>query len=124
MEKKKAFLRSWRIVGLTFGLVCVALLSFSIWLPHTKSDSQKDNLPQVINKTESFQLVSAEKQGGVLLLKIKNVSEKGITAYSISSRPTGREDTDYSISGQVILKRLKFLSLLCIRSIPLRNKSL
>lgn len=102
MEKKKAFFQSWRIVGLTFGLVCVAMLSFSMWLPHTKSDSQKNTLPQVKNETESFQLVSAEKQGDILLLKMKNVSGKGITAYSISSRPTGREDTDYSISGHVI----------------------
>jgi hypothetical protein len=102
MKKARAFPKRWRSIGLTFGILCVALLALSRWLPNTKSDSQKDFLPKIKNETESFRLVSAEKNGAVLVLKMRNVSSKGITAYSISTRPGSREDTDYSLSGHVI----------------------
>jgi hypothetical protein len=99
MEKTNSS-RSWRIIGLAFGISCVAVGS-SLWLPHGQSSSQ-DDLPQIRNETASFQLVSQEKRGDFLVLTMKNVSAKGITAYSVSGDPNGREDMDYAIGGYVI----------------------
>lgn len=99
--KKTSTSRTWRIIGLAFGISCVAVVGSSLWLPHSQSNSQ-DDPPQIKNETASFQLVSQEKRGGVLVLTMRNVSAKGITAYSVSDGPQSRVDTDYTISGHVI----------------------
>jgi hypothetical protein len=100
MEKTNTS-RTWRIIGLAFGISCVAVVGSSLWLPHSQSSSQ-DDLPQIRNETASFQLVSQEKRGAFLVLTMRNVSAKGITAYSVSGDPNGREDMDYAIGGHVI----------------------
>src|SRR5919205_134396 len=103
MKKDKTFSQRFRSIGLTFGILCVALLILGQWLPNTRSDSQKDIFPKINDETESFQLTSAEITGDNLVLKMKNISSKGITAYSISTRPSSRVDTEYSLSGHVIV---------------------
>ncbi|SRR6266404_392722 len=102
METKRILpIRS--LVTLLLIMVGVAFASLGLILPGGKTASQ--DLPQVKNGTRSFQMVSKElKQFGeeFVVLEMKNVSRKGITAYSISADPNGRTDRDYSISGHVI----------------------
>jgi hypothetical protein len=102
MEKKKTLPKRFLVTALLI-LSGVAFASWGLILPGGKTASQ--DLPQVKNGTRSFQLVSKElRQFGeeFVVLEMKNVSRKGITAYSISASPNGRTDTDYNISGHVI----------------------
>jgi len=102
MEKKKTLPKRFLVIALLI-LSGVAFASWGLILPGGKTASQ--DLPQVKNGTRSFQLVSKElRQFGeeFVVLEMKNVSRKGITAYSISANPNGRTDTDYNISGHVI----------------------
>lgn len=101
MEEKTTLGRSWRAIGLAVGLVCVVSAGSALWLPHSKSNTQ-DGLPQVKNETASFQLVSEEKRGSFLVVKVRNISGKGITAYSVSLGRSSRQDMDYCISGYTI----------------------
>ena len=102
METKRILpIRS--LVTLLLIMAGVAFASLGLILPGGKTASQ--DLPQVKNGTRSFQMVSKElRQFGeeFVVLEMKNMSRKGITAYSISADPNGRTDRDYSISGHVI----------------------
>lgn len=73
-------------------LLFVALLGASVMISRALPESQKHELPRVKNETESFQLVSVDKIGDLLQLRLKNTFNKAITAYTISygnSRQTG-----------------------------------
>lgn len=83
-------------------LLCMTVFGMGVWSSGIKSNLQDDTLPKVKNETESFQLVSIEKAKDTVLLRMKNISGQGITAYSIASHENGREDTDYSIGDYVI----------------------
>lgn len=101
MEKNKIRSQSRRTIGLTLTLAFAALVGSALWSPYRQSTAQS-TLASIQNETTSFQLVGEEKRGDFLVLKMKNVSEKGITAYSVSSDPYSRGDTDFAISGHVI----------------------
>ncbi len=95
-------LKNSNFIPIVFVLLCVAVFGTGILSSGVRSNSQEDRLPQVKNETESFQLVSIEKNKDLITLRMKNASDRGITAYSVSSHGRSRADTDYSISGHVI----------------------
>ncbi len=64
-------------------LLFIGSLGADIWPSGARPDPQKDELPKVKNETESFQLVSVEKIDSLLQLRLKNTSNKAITAYRI-----------------------------------------
>jgi hypothetical protein len=61
---------------------------------------------QIKNYTSAFEVVGTETVGEMYVVKLKNVSQKAISAYSWSlgpsSGPTNFYDTDGVVSGQVI----------------------
>ncbi|MBI3653595.1 MAG: hypothetical protein HY231_21400 [Acidobacteria bacterium] len=82
--------------------ICGALFSLGIWTSKAKSKQPQNDIPKVKNETESFYLENIERREKRLILKMKNISGKGITAYSFSTNENEKQDFDYSISGHVI----------------------
>jgi len=83
-------------------LLCMTVFGMGVWSSGINPNIQDGTLPEVKNETESFQLVSIEKAKDSILLRMKNISGQGITAYSVASHDNGREDTDYSIGDYMI----------------------
>lgn len=85
------------LVGLT--VLGARTLSFS-----GKTTEQQTPLPQVNNRTQSFQVVSLQRKedlDGMIVLKMKNTSKKAITAYTLVCGG-GEIETDLTIGGKVI----------------------
>jgi hypothetical protein len=83
-------------------LLFVALLSASVMTSRALPEPQRQELPQVRNETESFQLVSVEKIGDLLQLRLKNTSKRAITAYKIGYSNGWQTGIDYLIGDDVV----------------------
>src|SRR6185503_4203345 len=116
MYRYIAGLKNSSFIPIIIAFCCMAVFGLGSWSPGVRSNPQGDRLPQVKNETESFQLVSAERTTDSIILRVRNTSVQGITAYSVSwghihkfstkpnkdYRPYGAGTHDYAIGDNVI----------------------
>ena len=89
-------------ITLILVLVGIIFLGTSSWSSGSQFNAQQDKLPEINNRTESFQLVSVEKVGRLLQLRLRNTSEKAITAYRISSNNGWETGIDYILGDESV----------------------
>ena len=85
-----------------FVLLLVAFLSVGGMSSRALPEPQKEELPQVRNETESFQLISIERIGYLLQLRLKNTSKKAITAYKIGYNNGWQTGIDKIIGDDIV----------------------
>lgn len=90
------------LFGAVIFFMCAVIFSLGIWSSAAKTTLPQDGMPQVKNETESFQLQGIDRYKEGYILRMKNISQKSITAYSLSTKSGQRRDSDYNISGDVI----------------------
>ena len=83
-------------------LLFVALLSASVMTSRALPEPQNQELPRVRNETESFQLISVERLGYLLQLRLKNTSKKAITAYKIGYSNGWQTGIDKILGNEVV----------------------
>lgn len=87
-------------IGIGICLLISGVLTFS---SGAKQIPQQNSAgPEVVNKTQAFELLSASREDNSVVLKLKNGYNKDINGYSISSGIGLKDDVDLTIGDRVI----------------------
>jgi len=112
--QKTVLSQETKIFGLVLLLGCSVLLCLKLWPVNTRAVSKQSALPRVENKAESLQYVSIgyvgldgesisiEQENKMVKLRVKNISKKGVTGYSLTFGNHSEIAVDLIIGGKVI----------------------
>jgi len=106
MKRKKAWHVSSLIAVIVFVLAGVVFNGASVRSSKKVSSQQEDSKPKLRNFVSAFKVESFERVKDHFILGLRNISSKGISAYSYSlgpvNHPTNRDDIDGLIGDTVI----------------------
>ena len=79
-----------RLIAVALATGCIVLLGAGIWSLDTRSAQRSEAAPvnsaivQVVNLTTALEVVSAQRDGKLVRVQLRNVSNKAVTAYAYS----------------------------------------
>ncbi|MGA9994505.1 MAG: hypothetical protein WBP93_03770 [Pyrinomonadaceae bacterium] len=101
MSKLKTIFQRLHLTTFALILALATVLGAVMWSSGAKSRQPQNIASQVVNRTQSLQLIRAERNSNSTALLLRNVSAKGIAAYTISVGEVKVEE-DFVYSGNVI----------------------
>ena len=106
MRSKKAGQVTSLVAVIVFIFACVVFNGASARTSKNAAPQQEGPMPKLMNYVSAFKVESFERVKDDFILRLRNISDKGISAYSYSfgpvNRPTNRHDTDGLIGDIVI----------------------
>lgn len=95
--------RTKGVITIILLLVCIAVLGIVIKPSGTRAIPIQETLPQIINETKSFEILSVIKKDGYIEVSLRNISQKNINGYTVAFGSNGQVMKDTTVGDHLIL---------------------